>query len=71
MFGVGQPHVAGLPAIRTIIHSVHSQMNIVLRLAEAAELLARALRFRLVALRAERNHGWRLSWTLTVSVRPI
>jgi hypothetical protein len=32
-------------------------MNIVLRLAEAAELLARALRFRLVALRAERNHG--------------
>src|SRR4029077_5166554 len=48
--------VTGLPAIRTIIQSIHAKANTVLRLAEAAILLADALRLRLIALRADDGH---------------
>ena len=48
--------VTSLPAIRTIVQSVHAKANIVLRLAEAAILVAGALRLGLVALRADDGH---------------
>jgi hypothetical protein len=47
---VGDADVTGLPAIRTIIQPIHAESNIVLRLAEAAILLADALRLGLIAL---------------------
>jgi hypothetical protein len=61
LFRVRHPHIASLAAVRTIVHSVHGQADVVLRLAEAAEFLAGTLRFRLVALRTESNHGRRIS----------
>ena len=60
LFGVGHADVAGLAAVWTIIHSVHRQPDIVLRLAETAELLAGALRFRFVTLRTKCKHRRRL-----------
>jgi hypothetical protein len=60
LISFGNGYVAGFPAFGAIIHAVDRQANIVLRLAEAAKLLARALHFRFVALRTQRRSHRRL-----------
>jgi hypothetical protein len=60
LFGVGHADVAGLAAVRTIVHAIDGQPYIVLRLAETAEFFAGALRFRLVTLRTKCKHRCRL-----------
>jgi hypothetical protein len=51
LISISHGYVASLSAFRAVIHAVNAQPDIVLGLAEAAELLARALHFRFVALR--------------------
>jgi hypothetical protein len=60
LISVSQGYVASFPAFRAIVHAVDRQANIMLGLAEAAELLARALHFRFVALRTQRRSHRRL-----------
>jgi len=55
-FAIGERNIASLAAIRTIIQPIHGEADILLRLAKAAILLARALRFRFVALHANGSH---------------
>jgi hypothetical protein len=51
--GVRQGHVAGFPAIRTVVEAVCTQAHVVLTFANGAVLLAGAALFRDVAHRAK------------------
>jgi len=51
--GLRESYVAGFPAIRAVIQTVHAQAYVVHSFANAAVLFARALVFRLVALRTQ------------------
>src|SRR6266849_914084 len=61
-------NVTSLPAIRAIVQSIHAKANIVLRLAEAAVLVAGALGLGFIALRADDGH---LGDLLFQSARPL
>ncbi len=53
---LGHSHVAGFATIRTVVKAIFTQADALLRLAKAAILLARALRFDFVALHANGRH---------------
>src|SRR5713226_4773932 len=55
--GVRQGHVAGFPAIRTVVEPVCAHAHIVLAFADGAVLLAGAALFRHVAHRAKDRTG--------------
>src|SRR5713226_9921969 len=55
--GVRQGHVAGFPAIRTVVEAVCAQAHVVLTLANGAVFLAGAALFRHVAHRAKDGTG--------------
>src|SRR6266478_3153531 len=55
--GVRQGHVAGFPAIRTVVEAVCAQAHVVLTFANGAVLLAGAALFRHVAHRAKDGTG--------------
>src|SRR5882762_2463718 len=63
--------VAGLPAIRTIIQSIHAKANTVLRLAETTILLAGAFCLGLIALQADGGHLNDLLLQLTGPIHSI
>jgi hypothetical protein len=54
ILAVGERNIASLAAIGTIVEPVHGEANVLLRLAEAAVLLAGALPLGLFALAADR-----------------
>jgi len=56
-FLFGETDVASLATIRAIIQPVDAQAHVIRGLAEAAVLVAGALRLRFVALRADRGHN--------------
>ena len=53
----GKRDVAGFPAIRAVVQTIHAEFHVVLPFADGAVLFAGAALFRQVALRA-------MGWTL-------